>query len=184
MLGDASGAKEGRLHLLMALSLSDTAPRSQLTQAPASLLQPSVVTSYWPASYSSMGRTAQVNLSSLKNCLVNLPLSIYAPLVERGISPQSLIVELAYTAAAVPGAIKSNSGGAKSSSALLNKVYVGWTGLPSAVVGVSSNQVRGGKGELERLDMDPQFAAMLGNGLVEGTPVNMIPLPSPYVGLY
>lgn len=32
-----------------------------------------------------MGRQATLHLVSLKNCLVNLPLSIHGPLLERGV---------------------------------------------------------------------------------------------------
>jgi peroxin-1 len=116
-----------------------------------------------------MVRSAQIHLTSLKNCLINLPLSIYAPLIERSgqITPQSLIIQLSF-APTTPTASPSGK------SAKLIKVYVGWTGLPSNVVGVSSNQVRGGKGDLERIDIDPQFAAMLNPALIEGLPVSSL----------
>lgn len=54
----------------------------------------------------------------------------------------------------------------------LNKAYVGWTGMPSQVSSVG-NQVRGGAPQGDRVEMDPQFAAMVG-GLMEGMPVSTL----------
>lgn len=112
-----------------------------------------------------MGRPAQIEFTSLKQCLINLPLSIHAPLLDRSISPQSIVIELTFT----PASSAQTGTGTKKS--ITNKVYVGWTGLPSQLVGMSSNQVRGGKGQLERIEIDPQFAQMI--GLSEGLPVSL-----------
>lgn len=62
-----------------------------------------------------------------------------------------------------------NSGSGKKVSGQ-PKAYVGWTGMPSAVVGVAQ-QVRAAGGIGDRVEMDPQFAAMLGPGFVEGCQV-------------
>lgn len=43
--------------------------------------------------------------------------------------------------------------------------------MPSEISGVG-NQVRGGGASMNRVEMDPQFAFMLGNGLMEGMPVS------------
>ena len=108
------------------------------------------------------GRSAQLHLTSLRTCLINLPLSIHGPLLERSVvrplsppaesqltqyaqAPQSLVVELSF-----PNPTNKK---------LLNKAYVGWTGMPSQVQGVG-NQVRGGAAQVERVEMDPQFAAI------------------------
>ena len=53
------------------------------------------------------------------------------------------------------------------------KVYVGWSGLPSAVSSLTGQVVRTGKADLETVEMDHQFAAMLGAGLGEATPVSI-----------
>ena len=46
--------------------------------------------------------------------------------------------------------------------------------MPSSVASVAQ-QVRGGAGPSgERIEMDPQFAAMLGLGLTEGTQVSWV----------
>ncbi|KAL8286225.1 hypothetical protein RQP46_004713 [Phenoliferia psychrophenolica] len=105
-------------------------------------------------------RTAQLSFTSLKNCLVNLPISISASLQERGVTPQSLVVELSYSTVP-PNAKKS----------VQRKAYVGWTGMASQVVSVAS-QVRGGAHpSADRVEIDPQFAQML--GVPEGTTVSI-----------
>ncbi|ORY80196.1 P-loop containing nucleoside triphosphate hydrolase protein [Leucosporidium creatinivorum] len=112
-----------------------------------------------------MGRPAVLHLVSLRNCLINLPLSIHGPLVERGVAPQSLVVELSFTS-------PSSSSSSSKKAAATSKVYVGWTGMPSSVASVAQ-QVRGGAPTGDRVEMDPQFAAMLGLGLAEGTQVSI-----------
>lgn len=133
-----------------------------------------------------MGRAAQLRLTTLRTCLINLPLSIHGPLLERGVVsrfsffpnrnsrslfsrqiPQSLVVELSYTPTRSTAAATAKNGKE------LRKVYVGWSGLPSAVSSLTGQVVRTGKAELETVEMDHQFAAMLGSGLAEGTPVSI-----------
>lgn len=78
-------------------------------------------------------------------------------------TPQSLVVELSVQTPNVGGAGKKPA---------TSKVYVGWTGMPSAVVGVAQ-QVRAGSAAGDRVEMDPQFAAMLGLGLTEGSQASL-----------
>lgn len=78
-----------------------------------------------------------------------------APLTSQ--APQSLVVELSY------------AGPTKGS---LLKAYVGSSGLPAAVVPLSNQLVRSGKADPDRVEIDHQFAAMLG-GLDQGMPVSI-----------
>ncbi|GAA6059881.1 hypothetical protein JCM10212_007086 [Sporobolomyces blumeae] len=107
-----------------------------------------------------MGRTATLHFVSLRNCLVNLPLSITGPLSQRGVAPQSIAVQLSFRA---PPSSSSNG---------QTTVVAGWTGLPASVPSVSQH-VRAGSHAHDRIEMDPQYAAMLNVGLVEGMQVSI-----------
>ncbi|GJJ08536.1 hypothetical protein Clacol_002754 [Clathrus columnatus] len=92
-----------------------------------------------------MPRRVITKYVSLKSSLVNLPISLYGPLVERRVRPQSLAVHLV---------------------SVLSKektAYVGWTGLASSS-SLAQWQVNTKiTGEaLETLEIDPQFATSLG----------------------
>ncbi|KAI5478553.1 peroxin-1 [Pseudohyphozyma bogoriensis] len=114
---------------------------------------------------SGRGRNAHVALTPLRHCLVNLPLSIHGPLVERGVAPQSIVVELSFT----PTTSTSSSSSKKAGP---HKTYCGWTGMPSQLSSVITH-VRGGQQVGDRVEMDPQFASMIGEGLGEGTSVTI-----------
>ncbi|KAG2056526.1 AAA-domain-containing protein [Suillus hirtellus] len=90
-----------------------------------------------------MPRRAKVHFVSLKSSLVNLPISVYGPLLERQIRPQTLAVHL-----------KPTDGEGR-------EVYVGWTGMASASSLASFNSTAGERG-IETLEIDPQYAAGLG----------------------
>ncbi|KIK41964.1 hypothetical protein CY34DRAFT_84427 [Suillus luteus UH-Slu-Lm8-n1] len=90
-----------------------------------------------------MPRRARVHCVSLKSSLVNLPISVYGPLLERQIRPQTLGVHL-----------KPTDGEGR-------EAYVGWTGMASASSLVSFNSTAGERG-IETLEIDPQYAAGLG----------------------
>lgn len=90
-----------------------------------------------------MPRRARVHCVSLKSSLVNLPISVYGPLLERQIRPQTLAVHL-----------KPTDGEGR-------EAYVGWTGMASASSLVSFNSTAGERG-IETLEIDPQYAAGLG----------------------
>jgi len=136
---------------------------------------------------SGRGRSAHLALTPLRHCLINLPLSIHGPLVERGVvrrppsvrihltdpahlsllitqAPQSLVVELSFTPSTSTSSTSSKRAGP-------HKIYCGWTGMPSQISSVISH-VRGGQQIGDRIEMDPQFASMIGEGLGEGTPVS------------
>ncbi|KAJ6603141.1 P-loop containing nucleoside triphosphate hydrolase protein [Mycena sp. CBHHK59/15] len=102
-----------------------------------------------------MPRRARIHCVSLRSSLVNLPISLYGPLVERSIRPQHLAVHLSLVS---------------SGQAEKVEVYVGWTGMASASSLAHFNSSdTGGKG-FETVEIDPQYAHGLGlkqNDLVE-----------------
>ncbi|TNY17359.1 P-loop containing nucleoside triphosphate hydrolase protein [Rhodotorula diobovata] len=106
-----------------------------------------------------MGRTAAVHLVPLRNCLCNLPLSLHAPLSTRAVAPQSIAVQLTFK----PLATKDTPPPQPVSLCL------GWTGLPAQPAPVNLSSHRGASQSADRIEIDPQFAAMLHPGLQEGT---------------
>lgn len=64
--------------------------------------------------------------ADLRSSLVHLPLTLYGPLLERGVPPQSIVVELARETS------ESNA------SSDVNKIYVGWSGMSAAPLTASS----------------------------------------------
>ncbi|RAH74411.1 AAA family ATPase peroxin 1 [Aspergillus aculeatinus CBS 121060] len=112
--------------------------------------------------------TAEVSLVPLKNCLVNLPPSLVALLVNANTAAQNVIVELQYR----PAAGKSNSNSTHRSC------YLGWTGMPSKrklapVVGRdginSSSAAR--EQEVSTVELDTTFGRVL--GLADGQKVGI-----------
>ncbi|KAF9070811.1 P-loop containing nucleoside triphosphate hydrolase protein [Rhodocollybia butyracea] len=92
-----------------------------------------------------MPRKARIHFVSLHSSLVNLPISIYGPLLERSIRPQNLAVQLTLVA----GLTKK-------------EFYVGWTGLASASSLAQFNVSEPGEKGLETVEIDPQYAQSLG----------------------
>lgn len=66
---------------------------------------------------------------SLKSSLIHLPMCLYAPLVDRGVAPQSLVVEI--------DSMQSSSSTAVSQQAP-SPYYAGWTGMSAAPLPVAS----------------------------------------------
>ncbi len=109
-----------------------------------------------------MPRRARIHFVSLKSSLVNLPISIYGPLLERGVvsaytnyprtgltrrqRPQGLAVHLSL----VP------TGGRPKTEA-----YVGWTGMASASSLANFNSADAGE-SAGTVEIDPQYAMGLG----------------------
>ncbi|KAF8170325.1 P-loop containing nucleoside triphosphate hydrolase protein [Mycena galopus ATCC 62051] len=109
-----------------------------------------------------MPRRARLHFVSLRSSLVNLPISLYGPLVERSIRPQHLAVHLTLVS---PGQTEKL------------EVYVGWTGMASASSLAQFNST-GEKG-FETIEIDPQYALGLGlkqHDLVEIGLVHDLPL--------
>ncbi|KAJ7874791.1 P-loop containing nucleoside triphosphate hydrolase protein [Mycena olivaceomarginata] len=97
-----------------------------------------------------------------RSSLVNLPISLYGPLVERSIRPQHLAVHLTLVS---PGQTEKL------------EVYVGWTGMASASSLAQFNA--GGEKGFETIEIDPQYALGLGlkqHDLVEIGLVHDLPL--------
>ena len=122
-----------------------------------------------------MPRRATVKLQPLQTCLVNLPIGIYGQLVSKSIKPQSLVVCLSV-----------NGPATKEQSELKDaqRSYVGWSGMPSQVVGGIAGISRGE----EVVEIDPTFAKEL--HMVEGTEASFVPttpswiLISGFLGCY
>ncbi|KJE00988.1 peroxin-1 [Cryptococcus gattii NT-10] len=93
-----------------------------------------------------MVRKAAVKYRSLRSNLVNLPLSLYAQLVQQQARPQSLILHLS------PVLSLSSS----SSSRQPKTAYLGWSGLNAAA---NVSQVGDG---VESVEVDPEVAMSLG----------------------
>ncbi|KAH8103921.1 AAA-domain-containing protein [Cristinia sonorae] len=102
-----------------------------------------------------MPRRARVHYVSLRSSLVNLPISIYGPLLERGVRPQGLAVHLVLVS---QGQEKSHSNSPSSKC----EAYVGWTGMASASSLAQFNSGNVGEKGLETIEIDPQFAEGLG----------------------
>ncbi|PPQ77199.1 hypothetical protein CVT25_011045 [Psilocybe cyanescens] len=98
-----------------------------------------------------MPKRARIHFVSLRSSLVNLPISIYGPLVERSIRPQHLAVHLTLVA----------NSDAKTTQERI-EVYVGWTGMASASSLAHFNAAQSGDGGFETIEMDPQYAHGLG----------------------
>ncbi|KAF9453962.1 AAA-domain-containing protein [Macrolepiota fuliginosa MF-IS2] len=98
-----------------------------------------------------MPRRARIHFVSLHSSLVNLPISIYGPLLERSVRPQHLAVHLTLV-----------SGGPGGAGGKL-EAYVGWTGMASAssLAHFNASQSAGGDG-FETIEIDPQYAQGLG----------------------
>ncbi|KAE8134983.1 P-loop containing nucleoside triphosphate hydrolase protein [Aspergillus pseudotamarii] len=112
--------------------------------------------------------TAEVALVPLKNCLVNLPPSLVALLVNANTAAQNVIVELQY---------RPTSGKASGNSTQ-RSCYLGWTGMPSKrklapVVG--KDGINSGPSSREQdistVELDTTFGRVL--GLTEGQRVGI-----------
>ncbi|EIW52807.1 AAA-domain-containing protein [Trametes versicolor FP-101664 SS1] len=110
-----------------------------------------------------MPRRCRIHFVSLRSSLVNLPISLYGPLVERGIRPQSLAVHLT---------LVSGSGAPK--SALKRELYVGWTGMASASSLAHFNSGEAGDRGLETVEIDPQYAEGLGLALGDVVEIGLL----------
>ncbi|KIO34783.1 hypothetical protein M407DRAFT_210235, partial [Tulasnella calospora MUT 4182] len=96
-----------------------------------------------------MPRRAAIKYVSLKSCLVNLPLSIYGPLVQNQVRPQSLAIHLSSSSDGRGTPVKS--------------AYVGWTGMAAASSLTMWNSAASTRdSQLETIEIDPQYAQSLG----------------------
>ncbi|KAK0454604.1 P-loop containing nucleoside triphosphate hydrolase protein [Armillaria borealis] len=95
-----------------------------------------------------MPRHARIHFVSLRSSLVNLPISLYGPLVERSVRPQGLAIHLSL----VPSENRPERG--------KKEAYVGWTGMASASSLANINSVD--RDSLGTIEIDPQYAQALG----------------------
>ncbi|KAJ8696655.1 Peroxisome biosynthesis protein pex1 [Pleurotus ostreatus] len=98
-----------------------------------------------------MPRRARIHFNSLRSSLVNLPISIYGPLLERNIRPQGLAVHLSLVAESRP-----------SRPNVKIEAYVGWTGMASASSLAQFNASGPNEKGFETVEIDPQYAQGLG----------------------
>ncbi|KAI9694007.1 MAG: Peroxisome biosynthesis protein pex1 [Bathelium mastoideum] len=116
---------------------------------------------------------AEVNLvQQLKNCLVNLPPSLVAILINANTLAQNVVVELSYRQPA-PAATGNNTASRQTS------VFLGWTGMqtkqkPASVVG--KDGLAGSRGttreqNINVVELDATFARLL--GISDGQKVNV-----------
>ncbi|KAI9814846.1 MAG: Peroxisome biosynthesis protein pex1 [Thelocarpon impressellum] len=109
---------------------------------------------------------AELALVHLKNCLVNLPSSLVAVLLNANTPAQNVVVELSYRA---PGPSPSDG---SSAATVPKSIYVGWTGMPSKrklapIVSRDGISGRGGSGgrreqEVASVEIDATLGRMLG----------------------
>ncbi|KAG6920030.1 hypothetical protein DXG01_010098 [Tephrocybe rancida] len=96
-----------------------------------------------------MPRRARIHYVSLRSSLVNLPISIYGPLLERNVRPQHLAIHLKLVS--TPQNPNVNV-----------EAYVGWTGMASASSLTHFSSPHTPEKALETIEIDPQFAQGLG----------------------
>ncbi|KAF2454866.1 P-loop containing nucleoside triphosphate hydrolase protein [Lineolata rhizophorae] len=113
-----------------------------------------------------------VPLPSLKNCLVNLPSSLVAVLVNGNIVQQDVVVELNYAQQQAP------QSGSKEPRSVQKSVFLGWTGFPSkrkisGVIGRDGLAGRVGTREQDvtTVEIDAAYSRLL--GLAEGQKVGV-----------
>ncbi|KAI9870687.1 MAG: Peroxisome biosynthesis protein pex1, partial [Pleopsidium flavum] len=111
---------------------------------------------------------AEIALVQLKNCLINLPSSLVAVLVNANTPAQNVIVELQYRQT-VPA---SRSKDGSNNTSQQQSIYVGWTGMPSKrrlapIVGRdgisgSRGNTAGREQDLAVVEIDATFGRMIG----------------------
>ncbi|KAI1787498.1 AAA-domain-containing protein [Ganoderma leucocontextum] len=114
-----------------------------------------------------MPRHCRIHFTSLHSSLVNLPISLYGPLVERGVRPQGLAVHLTLVSSSRK---PSNSKDAKQKP----ESYVGWTGMASASSLAHFNSGDAAERGLETVEMDPQYAEGLGFALGDVVEIGLL----------
>ncbi|KAI0349828.1 AAA-domain-containing protein [Trametes cingulata] len=111
-----------------------------------------------------MPRRCRIHFVSLRSSLVNLPISLYGPLVERQVRPQSLAVHLTL--------VSSKRGIPQ--DAQKREAYVGWTGMASASSLAHFNSSEAGERGLETVEIDPQYAEGLGFALGDVVEIGLL----------
>ncbi|EON65063.1 hypothetical protein W97_04298 [Coniosporium apollinis CBS 100218] len=117
-------------------------------------------------------------LHTLKNCLVNLPSSLVAVLVNANTVAQNVVVELSYRQPAPPSSASNGNAIATSQKS----IFIGWTGMQSksklaSIVGRdglsgSRGATAGREQNVPVVELDATFARLL--GITEGQKVGVI----------
>ena len=127
-----------------------------------------------------MPRRCRIHFVSLRSSLVNLPISLYGPLVERGVvgfpsipasdcanrshtplqRPQGLAVHLTLVSSA-----RKTLAASSSNAPPKLEVYVGWTGMASASSLAHFSAGDDANRGMETIEIDPQYAEGLGFAL-------------------
>jgi len=131
-----------------------------------------------PATARQSAAPAEIALVQLKNCLINLPSSLVAILVNANTPAQNVIVELQYRQPSPTSRTKDGGNGASQQRSL----YVGWTGMPSKrklapIVGRegitgSKGNTAGREPEVAVVEIDATFGRMI--GLAESQKVGLL----------
>lgn len=117
--------------------------------------------------------------AGLRSALVHLPVALYAPLLERGVPPQSIVVEVAR---ADRDGIEVGEGG---SGADIDKIYVGWSGMSAAPLGASdgafssTGSSSSASSSASVVSMSPTLSTVFSPPLQAGTSVRITLLRSP-----
>lgn len=116
---------------------------------------------------------AQVALVSLKNCLVNLPVSLVSILSNANAAAQNVVIELQYSSQNLSSGNPSSGKGAGAQKS----AYVGWTGMPSQrrptpVIGKVGYTNGAREQEISTVEIDTTFAGLL--GFTEGQKIGIL----------
>lgn len=114
-----------------------------------------------PRKSGSQAAQAEIALQPLKNCLVNLPASLVALLVNANTFAQNVVVELQWRQTMPPSTDSDKP------SVVPRSAFVGWTGMQSKVkhapvVGRDGFSRGGAEQDVPQVEIDGTFARMLG----------------------
>lgn len=114
--------------------------------------------------------------ADLRSSLVHLPVSLYAPLLERGVPPQSIVVEVARADKDGNEVLEEGVNG-------IHKIYVGWSGMSAAPLGASegafSSTSSSSSSSTSVISMSPTLSTIFSPPLPAGTLVRITLLRSP-----
>ncbi|PWN31454.1 AAA-domain-containing protein [Meira miltonrushii] len=116
---------------------------------------------------------ATVNFDAgLRSSLVHLPIALYGPLLERGVPPQSIVVELVRC---------DHQGDEVEMQGNVDKVYVGWSGMSAALPSAASSGTFSASSSQATsvVAMSPTLATTFSPILTDGSFVKITLLRSP-----
>ncbi|MCO5599777.1 hypothetical protein L7F22_053884 [Adiantum nelumboides] len=116
---------------------------------------------------------ATVNFDAgLRSSLVHLPIALYGPLLERGVPPQSIVVELVRC---------DHQGDEVEVQGNVDKVYVGWSGMSAALPSAASSGTFSASSSQATsvIAMSPTLATTFSPVLTDGSFVKITLLRSP-----